>query len=84
MRDTRTTCAVEAYNGVLGKKIVAKATFFKFVEAIQCEELAKSIEFRQHIDSGGASTSTEKNKYAVSDNFLLYTLLRFPNKIMYS
>lgn len=48
-RETRTTCSVEAYNGVLGRKIKNHANFFVFAEALQKEEFAKSIALAQEI-----------------------------------
>lgn len=48
-RETRTTCAVEAYNGVIGRKIKNHANFFVFVEALQKEEFSKSISLSQQI-----------------------------------
>lgn len=48
-RETRTTCAVEAYNGVIGRKIMNHANFFVFVEALQKEEFSKSISLSQAI-----------------------------------
>lgn len=70
MKETRATCAVEAYNGVLGRKIMGKIRFFKFVAHLQEEELAKSIEFEQHIDAGGYTRPAKKAKYVVCIYFV--------------
>lgn len=48
-KETRTTCAVEANNGVLGKKWKSHASFFVFVEALQREEFSKSTQLLQDI-----------------------------------
>lgn len=48
-RETRTTCAVEANNGVLGRKWKSHASFFVFVEALQKEEFCKSTQLMQDI-----------------------------------
>lgn len=66
MRDTRTTCDVEGYNGALGKKIKGNIRFFKFFGHLQDEELAKSIEFRQHIASAGLPQPAKKRKFRVN------------------
>ncbi|XP_067635869.1 uncharacterized protein [Eurosta solidaginis] len=39
--EIRTTSAIEAYNGVIGKSIPKKATFFKFVAFLQMQEFEK-------------------------------------------
>lgn len=39
---TRTTSALEAYNGVLGRLIQKRGNFFKFVEVLRDEEYEKS------------------------------------------
>lgn len=44
--ETRTTCAVEAINGVLGRGIPGNSNFFNFVFFIQKFELARSIKLR--------------------------------------
>jgi hypothetical protein len=62
---TRTTNALEAYNGVLGKKISKKGHFFKFVKILLDEEFASSREFQQLVDSGGSSAIAQKLKYKV-------------------
>lgn len=48
-RETRATCSVEAYNGVLGRKIKNHANFYVFTEALQKEEFAKSTALAQEI-----------------------------------
>lgn len=63
---TRTTSSVEAYNGFLGKDIPGGASFFRFVEALQVEELTKSRDFCQDIASGGDITQKKKRKDVVS------------------
>lgn len=65
MRETRTTCAVEAYNGVLGRKIHHHGNFFNFVACILKQELIKSIQLRNCIESGGAETTKSKRRYKV-------------------
>lgn len=42
---SRTTNALEAYNGVLGRKIDKKGHFFKFMEEIQDQEFRKRSDF---------------------------------------
>lgn len=48
-KETKTTGAAEAYNGVIGKKMKAHAPFFVFVEALQKEEFSKSTQLMQDI-----------------------------------
>lgn len=63
-RCNRTTSALEAYNGVLRKRIIKKGNFYKFVRAILDEEFIKSVELDQLIDSGGANdTDSKKRRY---------------------
>lgn len=42
---TRSQAAVEAYNGYLGRKIIAHANFFVLINALRDEEFHKSREF---------------------------------------
>lgn len=58
----RTTSTLEAYNGVLGKRIIPKGNFFKFIKTLQQEEDTKNREFGLLVDSGGASASKKKKK----------------------
>lgn len=58
----RTTSTLEAYNGVLGKRIMPKGNFFKFVKALQEEEESKNREFALLIESGGVSAAKKKTK----------------------
>lgn len=60
-RQSRTTSALEAYNGVLGERITKRGHFFKFVRCLQQEEYCKSREFAMLVESGG-STGTRKRK----------------------
>lgn len=69
MRETRTTCAVEGYNGVLGRKIQHHDNFFNFVACISKQELIKSIQLGNAIESGGAETTKSKRQYKVSFPF---------------
>lgn len=48
-KETRTTGAVEAYNGVIGKKMKAHPPFFSFVESLQKEEFSKSTQMMQDL-----------------------------------
>ena len=51
---TRTTSAVEAYNGVLGRYAEKHCHFFKFVGLIRNEEFYKSRHFAILCESGGS------------------------------
>lgn len=44
--ENRTTCAVEAINGVIGRGIPGNSNFFNFVHYLQRFELSRSIKFR--------------------------------------
>lgn len=48
--ETRTTCAVEAINGVLGRGMPGKSNSFNFVHFIQKFELARSMKLRNQYD----------------------------------
>lgn len=65
-KNNRTTCAVEAYNGVLGKSIQGGTTFFRFVEALRSEEFARWKAFRDHAESGGLLINSNKKSYFVA------------------
>lgn len=62
---TRTTCAAEAYNGVLNKKLVKKGHFFKFVQVMQEQEFAKSREMTLLVNSGGADATSKPKRRKV-------------------
>ena len=55
----RTTSAVEAYNGVLGRIVQRNLNFFKFVKAIKSEEFSKGKDFQLLVNSGGAMGSNK-------------------------
>lgn len=50
---TRTTSAIEAYNGVLGRLLPKRGQFFKFVSILRDEEFHQSRNFHQLVESGG-------------------------------
>lgn len=64
---TRTTSAVEAYNGILGRSAGKNGHFFKFVRIIQEEEFFKSRRFSILCESGG-SLAKKKRKDSVEKN----------------
>ncbi|XP_075150890.1 uncharacterized protein LOC142224998 [Haematobia irritans] len=57
---TRTTSAVEAYNGVLGRSADRGGDFFKFVAVIRNEEFFKSRQFEQCVEGGGTLCKRKK------------------------
>lgn len=63
-QNTRTTSAVEAYNGVLGKSIDKNGNFFKFTKAIRKEEFFKSRHFAMLAD-GGCCTKKQRKKNSI-------------------
>lgn len=67
---SRTTNALEAYNGHLGRRVNAKGHFFRFVLVLLEEEFAKARDFHVAIQTGGASSQTsqpaKRRKYMVS------------------
>lgn len=62
LKRTRTTSAVEAYNGVIGRIIQKNGNFFKFVKALIDEEFNKSRDFELLICSGGSHGTSKKKK----------------------
>lgn len=50
MLETRTTCAVEAFNGVLGRGLPGNSNFFNFVHYIKKMDLARSIKLRNMFE----------------------------------
>ncbi|XP_075163492.1 uncharacterized protein LOC142236118 [Haematobia irritans] len=61
---TRTTSAVEAYNGVLGRLADKNGHFFKFVAIIRNEEFFKSCHFSMLSESGGSLCKRKKRQDA--------------------
>lgn len=51
---------LESYNGRLGTKIAGGSNFFKFAKLLIREEAVALKEFRQLLDSGGASKFTQR------------------------
>lgn len=56
----RTTSSLESYNCVLGKKIMKKGHFFRFIQKIQEEEFHKSVFFQQMLEKGGSCSGPKK------------------------
>lgn len=61
MRVTRTTCAVEQFNGVLGRGLPSKSNFFKFVAYIKEIDLTRSIRLR-NMSNRGLTQRKDKRK----------------------
>lgn len=91
---TRTTSAIEAYNGVLGRMIAKTGNFFKFVKVLQSEEFSKHRDFQLLIESGGTfsqkrrkNSDTEKAKKILEASLLLesasITALTFINRMAF-
>lgn len=62
----RTTSSLEAYNKVLGDNIANRGHFFKFVHDLRSEELLKTREAQQLIESGGKTAKRRKVIWVVS------------------
>lgn len=62
----RTTNALEAFNGVLGKTIPKRSHFFRFVHSLLKIEREKAYEVQTLIATGGASAPVKKSSSAVS------------------
>lgn len=62
---TRTTGALEAYNGVLGRKIVGKSHFLKFVKVLLDEEYRKCRDFHSLLRGRDDKMKCRSNKYQV-------------------
>lgn len=62
---TRTTSAIEAYNGVLGRMIPKHGNFFKFVSILLYEEFSKSRDLKLLIDCGGALGKVKKPRKSI-------------------
>lgn len=90
---TRTTSAVEAYNGVLGKGAEKNGHFFKFVGLIRDEEFFKSRHFSMLCESGGSlskkkrTSSSIRNKEIENATLLLHqgniTVAAFLSRMVY-
>lgn len=66
---TRTTGALEAYNGVLGRKIIGKSHFFKFVKVLLDEEYRKCRELHSILHGRDDKRKSRSNKYQVICHF---------------
>lgn len=66
-RSSRTTNALEAYNGHLSRQIQKKGHFFKFLEEIKEQEFRKSVDFANLIQSGAQSAGTKRIRVWFSD-----------------
>lgn len=64
MLETRTTCAVEAFNGVLGRGLPGNTNFFNFVHYIKKIELVKSIKLRNMFEK---YTVTKPKRASITD-----------------
>lgn len=64
-REHRTTCAVEAFNGVLNKGIKGNGNFYNFVDYIRDIDLKKSIKLRNLIPSAGLQLVKRRAQYKV-------------------
>lgn len=64
---TRTTGALEAYNGSLGRKIIKRGHFFKFVRVLLDEEFKKSRSFDSLLQ-GRDDRRKKSDKYTVRLN----------------
>lgn len=69
-QNTRTTSAVEAYNGVLGRSIEKNGNFFKFINAIRNEEFFKCRHFSMSVESGGSLQKQRKKASAQKDKYI--------------
>lgn len=63
---TRTTGSLEAQNGVLGKILMKRGSFYKFVAYLLDHEYSKAREFVLLIDSGGMTGPERKKKNRVN------------------
>lgn len=61
----RTTCSVEAYNGVLNDNIVNKGHFFTFIHDIRHEEQIHRDEVEALIESGTGTAKKRRAEYKV-------------------
>lgn len=69
-QNTRTTSAVEAYNGVLGRSIEKNGNFFKFINVIRNEEFFKSRHFFMSVEGGGSLQKQRKKASAQKDKYI--------------
>ncbi|XP_055301598.1 uncharacterized protein LOC129568081 isoform X2 [Sitodiplosis mosellana] len=63
---TRSQAAVEAYNGYLGRKIIAHANFFVLINALRDEEFHKSREFGLLLST--ANPPLQRRHYRIQDD----------------
>lgn len=67
--ETRTNCAVEAFNGAIGRRMKHKAEFFKFVKELREEEFHKTLEFEELLETAGASANPRRKPFYVVTTF---------------
>lgn len=80
---TRTTGALEAYNGVLGRKIVGKSHFFKFVKVLLDEEYRKCRDFHSLLRGRDDKPKCRNNKYQVIFKLSIFYALNEKPTIFY-
>lgn len=68
---TRTTGSLENYNGILGRKIIKRGHFFKFVKVLLDEEFVKCRNFYSSM-RGREDKSHRANKYQVLVYFFTF------------
>lgn len=89
---TRTTSALESYNGRLGNKIAGGSNFFKFAALLRQEEAINLREFNLSLNSAGEYKYTPKQRdrqMAIDDGIMLltqrvYTPEDFLTRVAYS
>lgn len=62
----RSTGAVEAYNGVLGRNIPPHPHFFRFILCLRNQEWQKAKLVKMIVESGGGAGPNRKGKSKVS------------------
>lgn len=65
---TRTTASLEAYNGILGKRIMTNPNFFVLINTLKDEEFNKSRDFDLLLQ--GANPPLQKRHYRLRDNHI--------------
>lgn len=90
---TRTTGALEAYNGALGHKIIKRGHFFKFVKVLLEEEFSKCRDFYSRLKGRDDAPNNRGNKYQIRGDKIMrnsrllanekITCEEFLNRIVY-
>lgn len=81
-RQTRTTNALEAYNGVIGRRMAKKGQFFAFLKVLLQEEFVKCKEFSDLLRTGGQTGRKRRKRVCICYSIMLYRCISLLTNIL--